>query len=204
MDILYRVDLDLSASSEARICGVTRLHATLEDARREIAIHESVLSLQIIEVPSEAVASDFIAFRDMSDFDDADLETFLSDDRDLDELLAEDRDDELLPPEGPGEKYRWASQGLDELVRNCPEAAWPIIIRLVTASPSDEILAIVAAGPLESLLCGHGEAFVDRVVAASKGDSRFRKCLRAVWGQSSMASAVRARIDEEVKDFPNW
>jgi hypothetical protein len=97
----------------------------------------------------------------------------------------------------------WASDYLDHLVSNEPEVAWTIIIRLVAISPSDSILASIAAGPLEDLLVNHGPGFAERAVALSKQDARFRKCLRGAWlGRST--DGTRQKIKEAVGDEPIW
>jgi hypothetical protein len=52
---------------------------------------------------------------------------------------------------------------VDTLVRQQPEQAWLMALRLVELSPDDQTLANVAAGPLEDLLKLHPYAFIDRV-----------------------------------------
>ena len=61
----------------------------------------------------------------------------------------------------------------DDIVREEPERAWPMILSLIGASRSDQFLAILAAGPLENLLCEHGEAFIERVEQLAARDPAF-------------------------------
>lgn len=106
---------------------------------------------------------------------------------------------------GPAdEHYFWAWEGLNDLVYKDPERAWPLVHNLAADSPSDKVLGNVAAGPLENLLCYHGQAVIDRVLVAARSDPRFRRCLRGVWGWSGMDKEVWRRIEQAVKAIPPW
>src|SRR5438874_13166017 len=84
--------------------------------------------------------------------------------------------------------HSWASDELDYLAREQPERGWPVILSLIAASPSDQFLAIVAAGPLEDLLCEHGPAFITRTEEEARRDPHFRRALAGAWGSSRMPS----------------
>ncbi|MCC7425027.1 MAG: hypothetical protein IT428_32560 [Planctomycetaceae bacterium] len=99
-----------------------------------------------------------------------------------------------------GQRYdanAWAFHGIMDMVRESPEIAWPLVRAAILSSPSPEASAIIAAGPLENLLCFHGPGFVDRVVRESSRDPQFRDCLRLVWGHSRMDPDVYAKIREQ-------
>lgn len=98
-------------------------------------------------------------------------------------LRREERD---LPP---------ALDQLEDLIRNDPETAWAIIQELVHRATHDEVLAYIAAGPLENLLCNHARSFIDRVEALAAQDAHFRRALSGVWGWSSMPDDIVARLD---------
>ena len=66
----------------------------------------------------------------------------------------------------------------------------------------DDILAFVAAEPLENLLVHHPRAFIDRVEALARQDAHFRRALSGVWGFNSMPAEVRKRIDDLLGDEP--
>lgn len=102
------------------------------------------------------------------------------------------------------DEYFWAWDALYDMVRDDPESAWPIIQKLIDQAPSDLVLAYIAAGPLEDLLCEHGPAMIDRMLKLAEKDYCFRRTLRAVWGWNRMPEKIRARIDEVVKDIPPW
>lgn len=92
----------------------------------------------------------------------------------------------------------WANDALDDLVHQTPERAWSILCPLVERAATDQILAIIAAGPLEDLLCLHGPAFLDRVEEQARREPRFRHGLAGVWGSSTMEPRVYQRIREVV------
>ena len=75
----------------------------------------------------------------------------------------------------------WSWDALRELVEDDPEAAWQAIEMLVGHANGEDLLGIIAAGPLEDLLAEHGERFVARVEQRALGDDRFRACLGGVW-----------------------
>lgn len=95
-----------------------------------------------------------------------------------------------------------AEDRLDDLVRNDPEAAWPIVKELIRRARADEVLAYIAAGPLENLLCYHPHAFIDRVEALAASDAHFRWALSGVWGWERMPDDVLARIDALLGNEP--
>jgi hypothetical protein len=97
-----------------------------------------------------------------------------------------------------------AWEQLDSLVRDAPERAWPVICEIIRrVSPEDEdILAYVAAGPLEDLLVRHPYAFIDRVEALATSDSHFRRAVSGEWGWNVIPSDVWERLDALLGDEP--
>ncbi|MBC7378023.1 MAG: hypothetical protein H7346_11420, partial [Burkholderiaceae bacterium] len=82
---------------------------------------------------------------------------------------------------------------LDGIVRKEPEIAW-LAIQLIYMDCKDDIeKAILAAGPLEDLLVGHGPLFVDRIEALAASDSGFRELLAGVW-RNTIAPPVWERL----------
>jgi|SRR5436190_8724115 len=106
--------------------------------------------------------------------------------------------------DGTDAEHFEAYEQLDDLVNEDPERAWPIICEIVRRiTPADEdILAYVAAGPLEDLLARHPYAFIDRIEELSKRDTHFRRAVSGVWGENRMPSDVRTRIDRLLGDEP--
>ncbi len=80
-----------------------------------------------------------------------------------------------------------------ELCVNDPETAWAAIVDIVRREPDEEILAVLAAWPLEDLLSHHGEAFINRAEAAAQQDPRFRRVLAGTW-RADMTQDVWKRV----------
>ena len=78
-----------------------------------------------------------------------------------------------------------------DLVRRDPEAGWVLILELIAAAENDELLANVAAGPLEDLLVHDAEKFIERIELEARRDQKFRRCLTGVWG---LSNSIRERI----------
>jgi hypothetical protein len=88
-----------------------------------------------------------------------------------------------------------AWEKVNDLVARDPAAAWPLVLGLIAAAPSDEALSYVAAGFLEECLIEHGAAWLPQVKAAASDSSQFRKALRGVWGRKRMATEVRDAVE---------
>jgi hypothetical protein len=91
---------------------------------------------------------------------------------------------------------------LEDLIRGDPERAWAVVQELVRRATRDEVLAYIAAGPLENLLCEHAHAFIDRVEVVAGRDAHFRRALSGVWGWSRMPDDIVARLDALFGDEP--
>ena len=104
--------------------------------------------------------------------------------------------------DGTDAEHFEAYEEVDECVRKDPERAWPIICEVIRQISADDILAYVAAGPLEDLMVRHPHAFIDRVESLAKQDAHFRRAVSGVWGWNSIPADVRKRLDEVVSDEP--
>jgi hypothetical protein len=70
---------------------------------------------------------------------------------------------------------------------------WRAILNILARSPPDEVLAVLAAGPLEDLIHYRGDAFIDRIERHARQDPAFRKLLGGVWQSGS--EEVWARVE---------
>ena len=61
------------------------------------------------------------------------------------------------------------------------EDAWMAILEVLNRTNSDEVLGVLAAGPLEELIVYWGREFIERIEARAVEDPRFRHLLRGVW-----------------------
>ncbi len=52
---------------------------------------------------------------------------------------------------------------MTDYIHDTPEFVWEVILQILQRELSEEQLALLAAGPLETLLAGHGGLFIDRI-----------------------------------------
>ena len=98
-------------------------------------------------------------------------------------------------------EHFWAFEAVDDLVKQQPEQAWDIIVELVNNCPNDQVLANIAAGPLEDLLYAGAAQFIDRIENFAAESDAFRKCLTGVdnispWEVYQRVVALTERVDE--------
>jgi hypothetical protein len=90
-------------------------------------------------------------------------------------------------------EFLWAWETLRNLVRSDPEKAWRVVQIMWRADSSEQILAKIAAGPVEEILALHGTKFIDRFEAVARAEPIFNKMLGAVW-QSTIPQDVWERV----------
>ena len=96
--------------------------------------------------------------------------------------------------DGGGGQHHWAFEDMIDMISKDPERAWRLTLEMIRQTNDDLLLATVAAGPLEDLLCYHGPTFIERVETQALSDPHFLKCLRSVWGHTRMPPEVYARV----------
>jgi hypothetical protein len=74
----------------------------------------------------------------------------------------------------------WAHDELDDASVDDPELAWSAICRVLEAGPTQEVLEVTAAGPLQPLIRAHATAFIDRIEVAARTHESWRQALRIV------------------------
>ena len=82
---------------------------------------------------------------------------------------------------------------LDEIRTTDLERCWSVILKIFMLDRSDQLLANLAAGPLEDLLAQHGERFIERVETLARQEPRFRFTLQMVW-RNAISAPVWARL----------
>ena len=75
----------------------------------------------------------------------------------------------------------WAWETVSNLVRTDVSHGWEITLLLLKKADSDEALGYVAAGPLEDLIDGYGNAALDVIEIACDADPRLQLALSGVW-----------------------
>lgn len=78
-------------------------------------------------------------------------------------------------------------------VFDAPEMAWQAILKIMQHALTDKQLALLAAGPLETLLAHHGVEFIDRIEAEAKRSPSFAHLLGGVW-RREMDPALWQRV----------
>jgi len=81
-----------------------------------------------------------------------------------------------------------------------PEIAWRAILKILERGLADDQEAVLAAGPLETLLSWHGADFIDRVESEARGNHRFNHLLGGVW-RSDMPEEVWDRVHRVRKEI---
>src|SRR4026209_1082929 len=89
-----------------------------------------------------------------------------------------------------GEDTAWACDALDALVKNDPDAAWPLIVEIFNDAADDSTLAYIATGPLEELIVLHSSEVIDRIESTAATNGQLRRALSGVWVQGNIPSQV--------------
>jgi hypothetical protein len=95
-----------------------------------------------------------------------------------------------------------ASDRVWDLTHEDPDGAWQLILAIDRAEPSSAIREVLSAGPLEDLLCNHGEAIIERVEHEAKVNPSFARLLGGVW-QRRMSESLWSRV-QAVWDRSGW
>jgi hypothetical protein len=82
-----------------------------------------------------------------------------------------------------------------DAIDDAPEVAWHAILEILKHELTKEQISLLAAGPLEDLLCIHGPRFIDRVEEEARQNERFNHLLGGVW-QNSMTPEVWERVQQ--------
>ena len=73
------------------------------------------------------------------------------------------------------------------------EDCWLAILEILSRKPSDTVIAVLAAGPLEDLIDSSGPDFIERIEVQARRDPAFRHLLGGVWRSST--PSIWARIE---------
>jgi len=96
----------------------------------------------------------------------------------------------------------WAHEEVERIVaEDTPERAWTVLRELIRASPDEEALGSIGAGPLENLLARDGDRVIDAIETAAATDPRVRYCIGNVW-QREMSDALWSRLVTARGDEP--
>jgi hypothetical protein len=91
---------------------------------------------------------------------------------------------------------------VSELVREAPAAAVGFLVVACAQSLTVSELCVIAAGPLEDVLCAHGPEVIAQLEKIAKVDPRFRLMLSGTWGRERIDPDVWARLAAAVSPGP--
>jgi hypothetical protein len=97
-----------------------------------------------------------------------------------------------------GTEHSPACVVLDEWIQHNPKAALRTIEEIChllaeSTTSHSELADLLAAGPLEDLLCEQGDFIIEDVESLAASDGEFRKLLAGVW-KIAMSVEVHARV----------
>jgi hypothetical protein len=95
----------------------------------------------------------------------------------------------------------WAFERMDDLCDSEPATAWNIIQEIIALNSTDNILAMVGAGPFEDLMVRHGAMFIDKVESCARVNPDFRRMLGIVW-KNQISDDVWVRLKGVAA--PSW
>ena len=90
---------------------------------------------------------------------------------------------------------RWASDQLDQLVKDEPDRAFDLMVQIAEQSEDDFVVTNLGAGPFEDLLVLHGPEFIDAVEQKVEQNPAFFRVVKCVL-HHSINDAVWKRVCE--------
>ena len=85
----------------------------------------------------------------------------------------------------------WAIDIFIDLPDQNPELLWLLIQNIIKIESDEKLLANLAAGPIEDLMCVYGEEIIERVKEEAKENIIFKKCIQGVWLDSNDTSVYK-------------
>jgi len=89
----------------------------------------------------------------------------------------------------------WSFEQTYDLVRKDPGEAWKLILTIWSLDKSLPIRQSLSRGPIEELLCYHGEFIMPHIERQAKADPSFATLLGGVW-QNTMTDSIWNRLQE--------
>jgi hypothetical protein len=79
----------------------------------------------------------------------------------------------------------WAYSKLADIVADNPQEAFDLILQILGATEDENVLQVLAAGPLEALIHHHGSFVIDLVEREAATNPKFVRLLQGVWEAGS-------------------
>jgi hypothetical protein len=87
----------------------------------------------------------------------------------------------------------WANDKIFDVTYERPAELWPLILTILQQTDDAEVLAVLAAGPLEDYLAKCGDQVIESVEARAASDRKFKHLLGGVW-KNSITDEVWERV----------
>ena len=91
------------------------------------------------------------------------------------------------------EDLAWVVEKVWDLCDDAPNEAFEFILAVLDQDSSATTMAILSAGPLESLLRRHGPRIINRVERRARRDANFTRLLGHVW-KDTLSSQIWTRV----------
>lgn len=101
---------------------------------------------------------------------------------------------EHLSDDGDPEEASWSDLCVFELDAH-PEVLLAFCLRALRKATTPWQVGLLAAGPLEELICTHGADVIDRLEDQARRSARVRYALTGIWSQNIEDEGLRARIE---------
>jgi hypothetical protein len=107
------------------------------------------------------------------------------------ELLALLHDYLFLEPGSEDQQLAFVDAA--DLLADAPEVCWRLIELAAKMDLTIKQVAFFAAGPVEDILGGHGEGFIDRLELAARSQPGMRSFVACVW-RGQMSDTIWGRL----------
>ena len=79
------------------------------------------------------------------------------------------------------DEFEWVDEFEYVATHEIPEVGFKLILEILELEPSNHLIKMLAAGPLEDLLTNHGEKIIEKVESEAKSNDKFALLLSGVW-----------------------
>lgn len=104
----------------------------------------------------------------------------------------------------PDQDNDWVNECVSELEREAPASALWFILLALDQVKSSQVLAVLAAGPMENVLCHGGPDIIDAVEKIARKSPKFRLLLSGSWGRNRMDGEVWRRASAAAAKGPRF
>lgn len=94
------------------------------------------------------------------------------------------------------EELAWVVERVWDLCDDAPNDAFDFIVAVLQRDATDTTMALLSAGPFESLLRRHGPRIIARIERRARSDASFARLLEHVW-----KDRLSARIWIRIRDL---